>query len=121
MPRLLSATSGLFDADALSFDGIARRVGFRKLTPYPVYITYADDRANIDRQWYVTIGAFALMAVAASAALLLVSFAVFRRGRSEAAALARAELSEASQRALFRNAPTAMHALNAERRIIDAQ
>jgi PAS domain S-box-containing protein len=119
LPRLLSAESGLFDAAPQPFDGISRRIGFRKLAPYPVYITYGVDEANIVGQWYPMIAAFAVLSVAAAAGLLLASLAVIRRGRSEAAALTRAESSEASQRALFRKAPAAMHALNAERRIID--
>jgi PAS domain S-box-containing protein len=119
MPRLLSAQAGVFDGTAQSFDGIARRIGFRKLTPYPVYVTYAVDEWNIFRQWYPVVAAFAVLAVAASMALLWATAAVIRRGRSEAGALARAELSDANQRALFRNAPTAMHALDADRCILD--
>ena len=125
-PRLLAADSGLFDAAPQGFDGIARRIGFRKLTPFPVYIVYAVAESNITKQWYPIAGAFGGIAAAASAGLLFASLAVIRRARGEAAALDRAEasaralsVSEEAQRALFRKAPTAMHSLDSDRRIID--
>jgi PAS domain S-box-containing protein len=125
-PRLLESGSGLFDADPQPFDGIARRIGFAKLTPFPVYIVYAVAESNIVHQWYPIAGAFGGIAAAASAGLLFASFAVIRRARGEAAALGRAEAtalalsqSEEAQRALFRKAPTAMHSLDSDRRIID--
>ncbi|HUK60135.1 MAG TPA: PAS domain S-box protein [Stellaceae bacterium] len=124
--HLFSSDSGLFDAAPQGFDGIARRIGFRKLAPFPVYVIYAVAKSNIVGQWYPIAGAFGAIAVAAAAALLFASFAVIRRARGEAAALSRAEAtalalseSEEAQRALFRKAPTAMHSLDSERRIID--
>ena len=96
---------GLFDAAPQSFDGIARRIGFRKLTPFPVYIIYAVAEANILGQWYPIAGAFGGIAAAASAGLLFASFAVIRRARGEAAALSRAEATAlALSRAMRRSA-----------------
>ena len=126
MERINNAGNGLFDTTPSLVDGVARRLAFRKLGAYPLYISHAVDEANVTRQWYPIITAFGALTVAATLGLLIVALAVIRRARGEAAAHARAETtalalkaSEESQRALFHHAPVAMHLLDAERRIID--
>jgi PAS domain S-box-containing protein len=126
MPRLHQSESGVFDAAAQEFDGVSRRVGFRKLAPFPVYLSYAVDESNIIRQWYPVAGAFGLLTLAAALGLVSASTAVIRRARGEAEAHRQAEStalalrrSEESQRSVFRNAPAAMHSLDSNRLILD--
>jgi PAS domain S-box-containing protein len=126
MPQLKASNSGVLDAGASAFDGVARRIGYRKLAPFSVYLTYAVDEANIAGQWYPVAAAFGLLTLAASLGLVFASTSVIRRARSESEAHAAAArtakalaLSEESQRALFRNAPAAMHSLDSDRRIFD--
>jgi PAS domain S-box-containing protein len=126
MSRFRETGAGLISAPASVIDGIARTIGYRKLPQTGLYVAYAVDERNVLREWYRTFAAFAGLATLAAAALLLASFAVIRRARGEAAALAQAQaaaaalrVSEESQRALFRNAPIAMHALDVEGSILD--
>ena len=121
-----AAPSGVFDAPPSPLDGIARRIGFRRLADYPIVMVYGVDRANILRAWYPIAAAFGGLATLAAIGLLLAAQAVIRRARGEAEAHARAastaqalRASEESQRALFRRAPVAMHSLDVERRITD--
>ncbi len=120
-----SAQAGLLDTVS-AVDGISRITGYRKLRDYPAYVVYGVDKRNVARDWYLSLAAFAALAAAAAGALLLTALAVIRRARGEAEEHDRAERaafalreSEAMQRALFRNAPVPMHALDRNWRIID--
>jgi PAS domain S-box-containing protein len=120
-----TADAGEFEATS-AIDGIERMAAYRKLRKHPAYVVYAVDRRNVKRDWFPTLAAFGGLAALASAGLLLTALAVVRRAEGEARALDRAEAaaislreSEQSQRALFRKAPVPMHALDADRRIID--
>jgi PAS domain S-box-containing protein len=123
--RLQSSEAGTLDTVS-AIDGIARITGYRKLRNYPVYILYAIEKRAVLRDWYPSLAAFAALAAAGAAALVLTALVVIRRARGEAEALERAEQataalreSEESQRALFRNAPVPMHALDKNWRVID--
>jgi PAS domain S-box-containing protein len=123
--RLASAEAGLLDTVS-AVDGISRITSYKKLRDYPVYVVYGIDKRNVARDWYLSLAAFAALAAAAAGALLLTALAVIRRARGEAEEHDRAERvafalreSEAMQRALFRNAPVPMHALDRNWRIID--
>jgi PAS domain S-box-containing protein len=123
--RMEGSEAGLLDTVS-AVDGIDRISGYRKLSDYPVYIVYGVDKRNVLRDWYPSLAAFTALGVAAAGALLLAALVVIRRARGEAEALDRAERtalalreSEAMQRALFRNAPVPMHALDRNWRIID--
>jgi PAS domain S-box-containing protein len=123
--RMESSQQGLLDTVS-AVDGIRRITGYRKLRDYPVYVVYGVNRRNVLRDWYPTLAAFAGLGAAAAGALLMAALFVIRRARGEAEALDRAERaalalreSEAMQRALFRNAPVPMHALDRNWRVID--
>jgi PAS domain S-box-containing protein len=123
--RMESSDGGLVDTVS-AVDGIARITGYRKLRDYPIDIVYGVDRRNVLRDWYPSLAAFAGLGAAAAGALLLTALVVVRRARGEAEAHERAERtalalreSEAMQRALFRNAPVPMHALDRHWRVID--
>jgi len=123
--RLASGETGLLDTVS-AVDGISRITSYRKLRDYPVYVVYGIDKRNVARDWYLSLAAFAALAAAAAGALLLTALVVIRRARGEAEEHDRAERaafalreSEAIQRALFRNAPVPMHALDRNWRIID--
>jgi len=123
--RLQSSETGTLDTVS-AVDGIARITGYRKLRGYPVYVLYAIKKQAVLRDWYPSLAAFAALAAAGAAALVLTALVVIRRARGEAEALGRAEHataalreSEASQRALFRNAPVPMHALDKNWHVID--
>ncbi|MGO8918409.1 MAG: PAS domain S-box protein, partial [Stellaceae bacterium] len=123
--RMKGSQGGLLDTVS-ALDGVARITGYRKLRDYPVYVVYGVDKRNVLRDWYPSAAAFTALGAAAAGALLLTALVVIRRARGEAEALARAERtalalreSEAMQRALFRNAPVPMHALDRDWRVID--
>jgi PAS domain S-box-containing protein len=110
MAIMRTADRGQFDGPRSSIDGIARRLGYRKLAGYPLYILHGIDRRNVLKDWYPSVLAFGVLALAAAIALLLIATAVIRRARSEEDALQRAEDSEASYRALYARTPVPMHA-----------
>ncbi len=123
--RLQTSEAGTLNTVS-TVDRIARITGYRKLRDYPVYILYAVEKQAVLRDWYPSLAAFAALAAAGAAALVLTALVVIRRARGEADALDRAEHataalreSEASQRALFRNAPVPMHALDKNWCVID--
>jgi PAS domain S-box-containing protein len=110
MGLIRSADIGQFDRPPSAIDGVARRLAYRKLPGYGLYISYGVDRRNVVKEWYPSVLAFAMLALAASVALFLTATAVTRRARSEADALRRVEESEASYRALYAKTPVPMHA-----------
>jgi PAS domain S-box-containing protein len=126
MERLRASNAGQVETVS-SIDGVPRIIGYRRIEGYPIDIAYGVATRNIWAQWYPIFAAFAGLAAAASAALLLIARAVIRRGRGEAEALARAEQaaaalrqSEARYETLFRKAPMPMHALDPDHRLLDA-
>jgi PAS domain S-box-containing protein len=110
MDIMRSADVGQFDRTPSPIDGIARTLGYRKLPGYPLYVVDAVDRGNVLNEWYPSVLAFGMLALAAAVALFLTATAVIRRARSEEAALRRAEDSEANYRALYARTPVPMHA-----------
>ena len=124
--RLRTSEAGTVDTVSV-IDGVSRITTYRKLQDYPVHVVYGVDKRNITQEWYPIVAAFGGLAAAAAGALLLTALVVIRRARGEAEALERVERgavalqqSEANQRALFRNAPVPMYALDKSYRLVDA-
>ncbi len=114
MDIMRKADAGQFDRTPSPIDGIARTLGYRKLSGYPLYIVSAVDRGNVRNEWLPSALAFGMLAVAAAVALLLSAIAVIRRARSEEEAHRRAEASEANYRALYARTPVPMHACDSD-------
>jgi PAS domain S-box-containing protein len=110
MDIMRSADVGQFDRTPSPIDGIARTLGYRKLSGYSLYIVSAVDRGNVRNEWFPSVLAFGMLALAAAVALLLTAIAVIRHARSEEDALRRAEDSEANYRTLYARTPVPMHA-----------
>lgn len=89
-------------------DGIERIYGFRKLSPYPVYVTYGHSVDAILSQWYRDIALHGFVGLAGMLALLSVSTVAMRRARHEQHVFARWRESEARYEALFRQSPTGL-------------
>ena len=102
---------GQYDLERSSFDGVARRVAFRKLTPFPLSVSYAIDRRNIVRDWLPTTVAFFVFASLAALALFLIARRVLRN------AVALRE-SEARYKALYDHTPVPLHACDIDGKIV---
>lgn len=104
---------GQFEQAQSVFDGSARRIAFRKVTPFPLSVSYAIDRANMVREWAPTALAFSGFAGLAALAL----FVIARRVTRNALAL---RDSEARYRGLYDYTPVPMHACDTEGNIVAA-
>jgi len=89
-------------------DGVERIYGFRKLAPYPVYVTFGRSVDAILSQWHRDMALQGLVALAAMLALVSVSTVAMRRARHEQEAFTRWRDSEARYEALFRQSPTGL-------------
>jgi PAS domain S-box-containing protein len=89
-------------------DGIERIYGFRKLSPYPVYVTFGRSVDAILAQWHKDLALQGFVGLAAMLALLSVSTVAMRRARHEQEVFARWRESEARYEALFRQSPTGL-------------
>ncbi|WP_051341263.1 hybrid sensor histidine kinase/response regulator [Azospirillum halopraeferens] len=66
-------------------DGIDRIFGYKKLEGHPVYVTYAVATSAVTAAWLRTTAIYAVFALPAMLALVLVARAALRRARGEAA------------------------------------
>jgi PAS domain S-box-containing protein len=106
-----SAERGQFEQPKSVFDGVARRVAFRKLSPFPLSVSYAIDRENLLNEWYPMTLAFLGFAGLAAVALFVIARTVVR------SAVALRE-SEARYRALYDKTPVPLHACDIDGNII---
>ncbi len=104
---------GQFEQPRSVFDGVARRVAFRKMTPFPLSVSYGIDRTNLVREWWPTASAFFGFAGLAAFALFLIARTVVQ------GAIALQE-SQERYRALYDFTPVPMHACDIDGRIIAA-
>ena len=63
-------------------DGVERVFSYKKLTGYPVYVTYAVATSAITAAWLRTVAIYALFALPATLALVLVAWTALRRSAS---------------------------------------
>ncbi|HYF53559.1 MAG TPA: ATP-binding protein [Salinarimonas sp.] len=89
-------------------DGRERVFAYRRVTPYPLYVSFAMDRHVMLARWRRNVLIYGLVAAAAALTLLAVSWLALRRARAEQAALV-AMRRETEQR------------LAAEQRLLQAQ
>ncbi|QOG21209.1 MULTISPECIES: hybrid sensor histidine kinase/response regulator [Bradyrhizobium] len=86
---------GLMTIDWAS-DGIERRIGYRRVAEYPIYVSAGLETSAIRARWYATIGQHLVFGVPATALLfLLLAFAFRRTQHLQAEAAARREAEEA--------------------------
>ncbi|MGY8711981.1 ATP-binding protein [Bradyrhizobium sp. 18BD] len=77
-------------------DGIERRIGYRRVAEYPIYVSAGLETSAIRARWYATIGQHLVFGVPATALLfVLLAFAFRRTQHLQAEAAKRREAEEA--------------------------
>ncbi|MHC2623655.1 two-component system NtrC family sensor kinase [Bradyrhizobium huanghuaihaiense] len=77
-------------------DGIERRIGYRRVAEYPIYVSAGFETSAIRARWYATIGQHLVFGVPATALLfLLLAFAFRRTQHLQMEAARRREAEEA--------------------------
>ncbi|UWU77196.1 ATP-binding protein [Bradyrhizobium huanghuaihaiense] len=77
-------------------DGIERRIGYRRVAEYPIYVSAGFETSAIRARWYATIGQHLVFGVPATALLfLLLAFAFRRTQHLQMEAAKRREAEEA--------------------------
>jgi two-component system NtrC family sensor kinase len=77
-------------------DGIERRVGYRRIAEYPIYVSAGLETSAIRARWYATIGQHLVFGVPATALLFVLLALAFRRTQHlQAEAAKRREAEEA--------------------------
>ena len=77
-------------------DGIERRIGYRRVAEYPIYVSAGLETSAIRARWYATIGQHLVFGVPATALLFaLLAFAFRRTQHLQAEAARRREAEEA--------------------------
>lgn len=77
-------------------DGIERRIGYRRVAEYPIYVSAGLETSAIRERWLATIGQHLVFGVPATALLfLLLAFALRRTRHLQAEAAKRREVEEA--------------------------
>lgn len=107
MQAIQGGDQGLYRTTS-QVDGIERIYGFRKLSPYPAYVTYGHSVDAILSKWHQDIALHGFVGLAGMLALLSVSMVAMRRARHEQHVFTRWRESEARYEALFRQSPTGL-------------
>ncbi len=89
-------------------DGIERIYAFRRVSPFPVYVTYGRSLEAVHTAWWADMSAYGGLAAAAALALLGITALAMRRARQEQAAFSRWRDTEARYEALFSRSPTGL-------------
>ncbi|KYH02313.1 hybrid sensor histidine kinase/response regulator [Bradyrhizobium sp. DOA1] len=77
-------------------DGIERRIGYRRVAEYPIYVSAGLETSAIRARWFATIGQHLVFGIPATALLfLLLAFAFRRTQHLQAEAAARREAEDA--------------------------
>ncbi|MET4291796.1 two-component system NtrC family sensor kinase [Bradyrhizobium sp. LB8.2] len=77
-------------------DGIERRIGYRRVAEYPIYVSAGLETSAIRARWFATMGQHLVFGVPATALLfLLLALAIRRTQHLQAEAAARREAEEA--------------------------
>lgn len=77
-------------------DGIERRIGYRRIAEYPIYVSAGLETSAIRARWFATIGQHLVFGIPATALLfLLLAFAFRRTQHLQAEAAARREAEDA--------------------------
>jgi two-component system NtrC family sensor kinase len=77
-------------------DGIERRIGYRRIAEYPIYVSAGLETSAIRARWYATIGQHLVFGIPATALLfLLLALALRRTQHLQAEAAKRREAEEA--------------------------
>ncbi|QIO30572.1 ATP-binding protein [Bradyrhizobium sp. 1(2017)] len=77
-------------------DGIERRIGYRRIAQYPIYVSAGLESSAIRARWFATMGQHLVFGVPATALLfLLLAFAFRRTQHLQAEAAARREAEDA--------------------------
>lgn len=77
-------------------DGIERRIGYRRVAEYPIYVSAGLETSAIRARWYATMGQHLVFGVPATALLFVLLVFAFRRTQHlQAEAAARREAEEA--------------------------
>ena len=77
-------------------DGIERRIGYRRIAQYPIYVSAGLETSAIRARWFATMGQHLVFGVPATALLfLLLAFAFRRTQHLQAEAAARREAEDA--------------------------
>lgn len=79
---------GIF-AGVSSIDGIERIIGYRRVAPYPVYVSFGVNRSSILAAWHGNLMIYGIITTVAALVLLLFSWLSIRRAQAEENALAR--------------------------------
>ena len=107
MQAIRQSTQGLYQTVS-QVDGVERIYGFRKLAPFPVYVTFGRSVDAILAQWHRDLALYGIVTLAAMLALLGVTAVGMRRARHEQQVFTRWRESEARYEALFRQSPTGL-------------
>ncbi|MFC4175458.1 ATP-binding protein [Microvirga sp. GCM10011540] len=89
-------------------DGVERIYAFRKLDPYPLYVTFGHPVSAILARWHKDLMLYGGVTAAALFALLGVTAVAMRRARHERQVFVRWRESEARYEALFQQSPTGL-------------
>nr|WP_249803664.1 hybrid sensor histidine kinase/response regulator [Bradyrhizobium sp. 21] len=77
-------------------DGIERRIGYRRIAEYPIYVSAGLETSAIRARWFATMGQHLVFGIPATALLfLLLALAIRRTQHLQAEAAARREAEEA--------------------------
>ncbi|MCK1543068.1 response regulator [Bradyrhizobium sp. 147] len=81
---------------AWPLDGIERRIGYRRIAEYPIYVSAGLESSAIRARWFATMGQHLVFGIPATALLfLLLAFAFRRTQHLQAEAAARREAEDA--------------------------
>lgn len=90
-----SAQSGLITAVS-QLDGIERRIGYRKVPGYPIYVTTGVETASLWRDLWLRMGQLLAFGLPATLGLFAISLLALQRTRSFHAEVERREMAEAA-------------------------
>jgi signal transduction histidine kinase len=77
-------------------DGVERRIGYRRIAEYPIYVSAGLETSAIRARWFATMGQHLVFGIPATALLFLLLALAFRRTKHlQAEAAARREAEEA--------------------------
>src|SRR5579862_1410720 len=88
---IASQNPGGLIASGSPFGDSGSLVAYSRLADYPIYVAVGRTRASILHEWLATVAGYALIAVPAAIALILLSLLALRRTRREQLALAQAQ------------------------------
>ncbi|MBD2748701.1 response regulator [Microvirga sp. BT688] len=96
LPAIQSSAQSGFITTVSQIDGIERRIGYRKIPDYPIYVTTGIETASVWRELWLGMGQLLAFGLPATLGLFTISLLALRRTRSFHAEVERREMAEAA-------------------------